>query len=105
MQQLLADIDLRELDIHLSHHELAEQARLVAEGKLEAFVMQEDAEFLHTIIIIRQHNLDIVAPGVLHGLVARYPWLSLGHIPAGLSSSWSIQPSPMHRCVRFRESR
>ena len=36
----------------------------MAEGKLDlaAFVMQEDAEFLHT--IIRQHNLDIVAPGV-----------------------------------------
>ena len=50
MQQLLADTDLRELDIHLSHHELTEQAKLVAEGKLDlaAFVMQDDAEFLYT---------------------------------------------------------
>src|SRR5262249_20431143 len=52
MQQLLADTDLREMDIDLSHHELSEQARLVAEGKLDlaAFVMQEDAEFLQNII-------------------------------------------------------
>jgi TRAP-type uncharacterized transport system substrate-binding protein len=50
MQQLLEDTDLRELDIHLSHHELTEQAKLVAEGKLDlaAFVMQDDAEFLYT---------------------------------------------------------
>ena len=64
MQQLLEDTDLRELDIHLFHHELTEQAKLVAEGKLDlaAFVMQDDAEFLYT--IIRQYNLDIVgAPG------------------------------------------
>src|SRR5262249_60444829 len=79
MQLLLADKDLQELDIHLSNHELSEQARLVAEGKLDlaAFVMQEDAEFLHT--IIRQYDLDIVAPQVLPGLIARFPWLSLGH--------------------------
>jgi hypothetical protein len=34
------------------HHELPEQAKLVAEGKLDlaAFVMQDDAEFLYTII-------------------------------------------------------
>src|SRR5215831_4678619 len=40
VQQLLADADLRELDIHLSNHELSDQARLVAEGKLDlaAFV-------------------------------------------------------------------
>src|SRR5262245_61196943 len=35
VQQLLADTDLRELDIHLSHHELPEQAKLVAEGRLD----------------------------------------------------------------------
>jgi hypothetical protein len=44
-------------------------------------VIQEDAEFLRT--IIRQHGLDIVSPQDLQGLVARYPWLSLGRIPAG----------------------
>ena len=83
MKQLFADADLRGLDVRLSHHELSEQARLVAEGKLDlaAFVMQENAEFLGD--VIRRHGLDIVAPSDLHGLVARYPWLSLGQIPAG----------------------
>jgi TRAP transporter TAXI family solute receptor len=83
MHQLFEGSDLRELKVHLSHHELPEQAQLVAQGKLDlaAFVMQEDAEFLHT--VIRQHALDIVSPRDLQGLIARYPWLSLGHIPAG----------------------
>jgi hypothetical protein len=44
-------------------------------------VMQENAEFLHT--IISQNGLDIVAPHDLVGLVARFPWLSVGVIPAG----------------------
>ena len=81
MRQLLEDPDLR--DVHLSHHGLLEQAQLVAESKLDlaAFVMQEDAEFLRT--VIRQHGLDIVSPQDLQGLIARYPWLSLGRIPAG----------------------
>ena len=83
MKQLFADADLQGLDVRLSHHELSEQARLVAEGKLDlaAFVMQENAEFLGD--VIRRHGLDIVAPSDLHGLVARHPWLSLGQIPAG----------------------
>jgi TRAP transporter TAXI family solute receptor len=83
MQQLFDDSDLRELNAHLSYHGLSEQAQLVAQGKLDlaAFVMQEDAEFLHT--VIRQHGLDIVSPQDLQGLIARYPWLSLGTIPAG----------------------
>jgi len=83
MHQLFEDSDLRELNVHLSHHELPEQAQLVAHGKLDlaAFVMEEDAEFLHT--IIRQYGLDIVSPQDLQGLIARYPWLSLGRIPAG----------------------
>jgi len=83
MHQLFEDSDLRQLNVRLSHHELPEQARLVAEGKLDlaAVVMQEDAEFLHN--IIRQDGLDIVAPADLQGLVARYPWVSLGRIPAG----------------------
>jgi hypothetical protein len=67
MKQLFADADLRGLDLRLSHHELSEQARLVAEGKLDlaAFVMQENAEFLGD--VIRRHGLDIVAPSDLHG--------------------------------------
>jgi len=102
MQQLLADPDLKELDIHLSHHELAEQARLVSEGKLDlaAFVMQEDAEFLHT--IIRQYNLDIVAPQILQGLIARYPWLSLGVIPAGRYDLVRRIPATDRQVVRLR---
>ena len=83
MRQLFEDPDLRALDVHLSHHGLLEQAQLVAESKLDlaAFVMQEDAEFLRT--VIRQHGLDIASPRDLQGLIARYPWLSLGRIPAG----------------------
>lgn len=102
MQQLLEDTDLRELDIHLFHHELTEQAKLVAEGKLDlaAFVMQDDAEFLYT--IIRQYNLDIVAPQVLQGLIARYPWLSLGHIPAGRYDLVRPIPATDKQVVRLR---
>jgi TRAP transporter TAXI family solute receptor len=83
MRQLFEDADLRELNVHLSHHGLPEQAQLVAQSKLDlaAFVMQEDAEFLRT--VIRQHSLDMVAPQDLEGLIACYPWLSLGRIPAG----------------------
>jgi TRAP-type uncharacterized transport system substrate-binding protein len=83
MRQLFEDTDLRELDTHLSNHELQHQAQLVAEGKLDlaAFVMQEDAEFLHD--VIRRYGLDVVSPQDLQGLIARYPWLSLGRIPAG----------------------
>jgi len=83
VRQLFEDPDLRELGVRLSHHELPEQARLVAEKQLDvaAFVMQEDAQFLRT--VVRDHDLDIVSPDDLRGLVARYPWLSLGNIPAG----------------------
>src|SRR5262245_61649056 len=83
MHQLFQDSDLRQLGIKLSYHELSEQTRLVAQGKLDlaAIVMQEDAEFLRK--IIRQHGLDIVAPADFQGLIARFPWLSLGNIPAG----------------------
>ena len=84
VQQLLDGSDLRALDIHLSNHELIEQAELVSQGKLDiaAFVIEDDAEFLH--VIINKYGLDIVSPQALDGLVARYPWLSLGVIPAGL---------------------
>jgi TRAP-type uncharacterized transport system substrate-binding protein len=83
MRQLFEDADLQELNANLSNHELQDQARLVAEGKLDlaAFVMQEDAQFLRN--AIRRHGLDVVSPEDLQGLISRYPWLSLGRIPAG----------------------
>jgi uncharacterized protein len=83
MHRLFEDTDLRELEAHLSNHELQQQAQLVGEGKLDlaAFVMQEDAEFLHD--VIHRYGLDVVSPQDLQGLIARYPWLSLGRIPAG----------------------
>ena len=61
MRQLFADSDLQGLDVRLSHHGLPEQAQLVAQGELDlaAYVLQEDSEFLQT--IIRRHGLDIVA--------------------------------------------
>jgi len=84
MQQLLTDRDVGDLGFKLSYHPLAEQAALVAQGKLDiaAVVMQEDAEFLRN--LIREHRLDIVAPDDLPGLIARHPWLGLGRVPAGL---------------------
>ncbi|MGA7487945.1 MAG: TAXI family TRAP transporter solute-binding subunit [Xanthobacteraceae bacterium] len=102
MQQLFADADLRELDIRLSNHDLPEQAKLVAEGKLDlaAFVMQEDAEFLST--IIRRYSLDIAAPQDLRGLIARYPWLSLGHIPEGRYDLVRHIPATDKEVVRLR---
>lgn len=83
MRRLLSDHDVQELGIRLSEHPLEEQARLVAEGKLDlaAFVMKDDAEFLRR--VVREYGLDIATPQDLQGLIARYPWLSLGEIPAG----------------------
>jgi TRAP-type uncharacterized transport system substrate-binding protein len=92
MRLLFDDPDLRTLDTHLSYHELPEQAELVAQGKLDlaAFVMQEDAEFVRT--IIHQYGLDIVGPQDIQGLISRYPWLSLGQIPAGRYDL--VRPTP-----------
>ena len=83
MRQLFEDPDLRGLGVRLSYHELADQAELVGDGKLDlaAFVMQEDAELIRT--IIRRYDLDMATFRDAEGLVARHPWLSLGHIPAG----------------------
>jgi TRAP-type uncharacterized transport system substrate-binding protein len=83
IEQLFAGPDLQALGVRLSNHELIEQARLVSEGKLDlaAFVMDEDGELIRRIIV--KYGLDIVSPRDLDGLVARYPWLSLGVIPEG----------------------
>jgi len=84
MQQLFADPDLGGLMINLSHHALTEQAELVAQGKLDiaAMVMQEDAPLLRA--LIRRHELDVLSPDDLQGLLARHSWLGIGRIPAGL---------------------
>src|SRR6516162_8977000 len=83
MRQLFEDPDLKGLDVRLSFHELAEQAQLVSQGGLDlaAFVMEPEAELLRS--IIQKDDLDIVSFTELEGLLARHPWLSLGHIPAG----------------------
>src|SRR5262249_46262024 len=49
VQQLFDGPDLKELDVRLSHHELTEQAELVAQGKLDlaAIVIQEAPPLLH----------------------------------------------------------
>lgn len=81
--QLLSDPDLRQLAIRTSYHELEEQAQRVARGDLDiaAFVMRSDAEFLRT--IIGRYDLEVVEFRDLRGLIDRFPWLSLGRVPAG----------------------
>jgi TRAP-type uncharacterized transport system substrate-binding protein len=83
MRHLFEDSDLKQLGVRLSHHDLPEQAALVAQGRLDlaAFVMQEDAPFLRD--VMGRHGLDIAALDDLEGLTARYPWLTLGTIAAG----------------------
>ena len=83
LRQLFEDPDLRGLDVRLSYHELDDQARLVGQGKLDlaAVVMEENAALLRT--VVNQYDLDTASFQDLEGLVARHPWLSLGHIPAG----------------------
>lgn len=92
MRQLFEDGDLQQLDVHFSYHELPEQAELVEQDKLDlaAFVMQEDAEFLHA--VMRQHGLDIVAPQGMQGLIGRFPWISGGTISAGRYDL--VRPTP-----------
>ena len=92
MRQLFEDSDLRQLKVNLSNHQLFEQAELVNQGKLDiaAFVIEDDAQLLRT--IMSQPGLDIFAPTDLAGLVARYPWLSLGTIAAGRFDL--VRPSP-----------
>jgi TRAP-type uncharacterized transport system substrate-binding protein len=101
MRQLFEDLDLRGLDVHLLNHGLREQAQLVAEGKLDlaALVMPEETEFLYT--VIRQYSLDIVSPEDLQGLIARYPWLSLGRIPAGRYDLVRVVPAVDKQVARL----
>lgn len=51
MRQLFEDPDLRGLGVQLSQHDLAEQAALVAESRLDlaAMVIHEDADLLRTL--------------------------------------------------------
>jgi TRAP-type uncharacterized transport system substrate-binding protein len=101
MHQLFDDADLRQLGVHFSYHELSEQADLVGQGKLDvaAYVMEEDADLLRA--VMRKPGLDIVAPNDLQGLVARYPWLSLGTIAAGRYNLVSPIPTTDKQVARL----
>jgi TRAP-type uncharacterized transport system substrate-binding protein len=83
MRQLFEDADLKNLGVHLATGEFAEQADLVAQGRLDlaAVVMAEDAEFLRD--AVRKYDFDIASPRELEGMIKRHPWLEIGHIPAG----------------------
>jgi hypothetical protein len=83
MRRLFADPDLAGLDIRMSYHALEDQAQLVSRGSLDlaAYVMRDDAEFLHSVII--KYGLDITDLQNLQGLVGRHSWLSLGRVPEG----------------------
>jgi TRAP-type uncharacterized transport system substrate-binding protein len=83
MQQLLQNSDLNGLDLKPSNHDLEQQAGLVRDGELDlaAFVMNENAELIHT--LANKYDLEIVAPSDIEGLVARDKSLRLGRIPAG----------------------
>jgi len=101
MHQLFEDSDLRDLGARLTNHGLRDQADLVAQGKLDlaALVMPEDTEFLYT--VIRQYGLDIVSPDDLQGLIARYPWLSLGRVPAGRYDLVRVVPAVEKQIARL----
>ena len=83
MRQLLANSDLKSLDLRPSNHGLEAQAELVRDGQLDlaAFVMNENAKLIRT--LANKYDLEIVAPADIEGLVARDKWLHLGRIPAG----------------------
>jgi TRAP-type uncharacterized transport system substrate-binding protein len=83
MQQLLENSDLSGLGLKPSNHDVEGQARLVRDGQLDlaAFVMNENAELVRT--LVNEYDLEIVAPADIEGLVARDKWLRLGRIPAG----------------------
>lgn len=91
--QLLGDPDLKKLDIRTSYRELEEQAQLVAQGNLDiaAYVMRNDAEFLRT--IIGRYDLEIIELRDLRGLTDRFPWLTLGRVPAGRYDLMRLAPA------------
>ncbi len=83
MRQLLDNSDLKGLDLRPSNRGLEAQAEQVRDGQLDlaAFVMNENAELIHT--LVNKYDLEIVAPADMEGLTARDKWLHLGRIPAG----------------------
>lgn len=83
MRQLLADPDMAGLNVRTTNYALDEQARLVAEGRIDlaAIVIRDDAEFLRN--IVRKYDLEVAEFQNLAGLISRYPWLSIGRITAG----------------------
>ncbi len=83
MQQLTENSDLKGLDLKPSNHDLEAQAEMVRDGQLDlaAFVMNENADLIHT--LTTKYDLEIVAPADIEGLTARDKWLRLGRIPAG----------------------
>jgi TRAP-type uncharacterized transport system substrate-binding protein len=83
MQQLMENSDLKGLDLKPSNHDLEAQAEMVRDGQLDlaAFVMNENADLIHT--LTTKYDLEIVAPADIEGLTARDKWLRLGRIPAG----------------------
>ncbi len=92
MRLLFEDPDLQSLNARLSNHGYVEQAELVARGELDlaAVVMADDSPLLRA--VIRDYDLDLVAPHDLEGLVSRHHWLSLGRIPAGRFDL--VRPTP-----------
>jgi hypothetical protein len=83
MQELMENSDLSDLGLKPSNHDLEQQAQLVRDGQLDlaAFVMNENAEMVRT--LVNKYDLEIVAPADMEGLVSRHKWLRLGRIPAG----------------------
>src|SRR5262249_22560507 len=83
MRQLFEDQDLQGLNVRMSPQALGGRAKAVHKGQLDPppVVRKAAAEFIRP--VIRRYDLDIATPHDLRGLVARYPWLSLGRIPAG----------------------
>ena len=83
MRQILENSDLKSLGLKPSNHGLEAQAELVRDGELDlaAFVMNENAELIRT--LVSKYDLEIVAPADIEGLTMRDKWLRLGRIPAG----------------------
>ena len=85
--------ELDGLDLKLTNHGLEAQAEFVRDGQLDlaAFVMNENAELIHT--LATKYDLEIVAPTDIEGLAARYKWLRFGRIPTGFYDIAKLIPS------------